>query len=163
VRRVVLTLVALAVAVGGPLLALTAGGGADDRGGAPAAFAWEGEPQAIAPEAQAAAREDHIVLGRLRNTSLRTAELDVERVRVLDADGRALKTSVRFLHNFAHGIYSHEMVFRDGTPPSAERRRLGEIATVRPGASVPFTVSWRGRGAVAVDLGGATVPLPTQS
>ena len=159
-RRAALAVAAAAIAVGGPVLAVTASGDADgqDGGRTPSALAWDGKPLDIEPEASLP--DDHIVLGKLRNTSLRAAELDVERVRVLDGDGRPLKTSARFLHSFAHGIYSAEMVFRGGPPGDFERRRLGEIATVKPGASVPLTVSWRGKGAEVVDLGGATVELP---
>lgn len=158
-RKVALGALCAVVVLGGPLLAMA--GGADpepdrQRGSAPAAFAWQGAPVAVKPEGGGDAG---IVTGKLRNTSLRPAELDVSKVRVLDADGRALDSSARFLQSFAHGIYSREMIFRDGAPPSAERRRLGEIATVNPGDALPLTVSWRGAAAV-VDLGGPTVPLP---
>jgi hypothetical protein len=47
--------------------------------------------------------------------------------------------------------------------PEHQARRLGAVAVVEPGESVPFTVSWRLRGGGApasADLGTATVALP---
>lgn len=157
-RKAVLAVAALVVAVGGLLLALSAGTDDGARAESSVTLAWVAAPLDVQPEQ--GLEGDHILVGRLRNTSRRTAELDAERVRVLDADGRQLKTSARFSHTYAHGIYSAEMTYREGPPPSSERRRLGEIATVRPGAQVPVTVSWRGEGAARIDLGGATVEIP---
>jgi hypothetical protein len=153
-------LVLVLLLAGGALTAVSLGvDEAPAQGGAaPTAFAWEGTPLDVEPEP--GLPDDHIVSGVLRNTALRAAALEADDLRVLDEDGRPLKTSARFLHNFAHGIYSREMIKRDGPPPSEERRRLGEIATVRPGATVPVTISWRGKGGATLDLGGATVPLP---
>jgi hypothetical protein len=161
VPRKALLVAVLVLATGGAFAAFALGGGgapASERGGAPSSFAWQGTPLEIEPEA--GLEDDHIVSGVLRNTGLRAAELQASALQVVDADGRPLRTAARFLHNFAHGIYSPEMIKRDGPPPDAERRRLGEIAAVRPGESVPVTVSWRGAGATALDVGGATVRLP---
>lgn len=160
-RRRALIVAALALGVGAPLGAFALAGDeapAEDKAQPPTALAWAEPPREIAPEP--GLEDDHILIGRLRNTALRSAGLDVERVRVRTAGGRELKTSTRFLHVFAHGIYSADMINRNGPPPDSERRRLGEIATVRPGDTVPITVSWRGDGAAELDLGGATIPLP---
>lgn len=142
--------------------ALVAAAG-DDRSGARmvrAGLAWEGTPRLITVKELP---NDRILAGRLVNGSLRTARLDVERIRVVDAAGRAVRSSVRLLSHFAHGVYSPDSINRHGAPGEAERRRLGEIATLRPRESVPITVSWRvppgSPAPVAIDLGPSRVTL----
>lgn len=88
--------------------------------------------------------------------------MDVDEARVLDAEGREVESSVIFLAAFAHGLLpASEKPDVIGDP---ERRRLGQIATVRPGQAIPVTVSWRvpegGRQPVRVDFGPAEIKLP---
>jgi hypothetical protein len=122
---------------------------------------WDGEPKLTGvPELPF----DRILTGRLANESLRPVNLDAEGVKVLDIDGRALRSTVRFASAFAHGLFSAESINLYGKPGDGERRRLGEIATVNPRESVPVTLSWRvppGRTEpVAVNFGGSRVALP---
>ncbi len=160
--------VALAALAIAPLLLLSGGEENEDGAGEPgpsaraprAGLAWEDTRVIRVDELPG----DRILAGRLVNGSLRTARLDVERVRVVDADGRAVRSTVRFVSHFAHGVYSPESINRYGKPGEAERRRLGEIATLRPRESVPITLSWRipagGAAPVAVDFGGSVLKLP---
>lgn len=121
-------------------------------------LAWKGEVQVFA----SGIPTDEILYSAIENTSLRDVELEADRVRVLDADGRPLKASARFIASFAHGIFP----WSDGDPGEFERRRLGEIATVKPGQVVPITLAWRTKqGAprpVRVDLGPAELPIPSR-
>ena len=105
---------------------------------------------------------DRILYGTLRSTSLEDVKLDVEDVRVLDAEGDEVRSAVVFLPAFAHGLFpASQQPDRIGDP---ELRRLGKIATLKPGQSVPITLSWRvpegGRPPERVDFGPAELDLP---
>jgi hypothetical protein len=144
-----------------PLSLMTFGGGGTGPRPVRATLGWDGSPQLTSvPELP----RDRILTGRLANESLRPAKLDVDDAKVLDAAGRELRSTVRFAAAFAHGLYSAESINRYGKPGEGERRRLGEIATVNPGESVPLTLSWRlrpdGTRAAAVEFGGSRVSLP---
>lgn len=158
-RLVAVAALATAAAVLLPLI----GGGDDGTPARPAgsAIGWQGKPLSI--DVPALPR-DHIVTGRLVNRSLRAAELDVEQVRLFDPRGRALRSTARFSAQFAHGLYPPDSSENGGKTSDFERRRLGEIATLRPGQTIPVTLSWRvPAGAappVTVDLGPATLRLP---
>ncbi len=152
--------VVLLAAVTGALL--LAGKGDEPRkaaaASAPVRLAWKGDPQLIrVPELP----RDGIVSGRVRNASLRPVELAVDRIQVVDADGRRLRTSARFLEGFAHGLYPASM---DVKGSKFERTRLGQLATIKPGQDLPLTVSWRvpsGRSEpVEVRFGGGSLSLP---
>jgi hypothetical protein len=68
---------------------------------------WDGEPKLTGvPELPF----DRILIGRLVNESLRPVNLDAEGVKVLDIDGRALRSTVRFASTFAHGLFSAESI-----------------------------------------------------
>jgi hypothetical protein len=153
-------LLTLAVVVSLALMSFGGGGGNGPRP-VRATLGWDGTPQLTSvPQLP----RDRILSGRLANESLRTAELDVEDVTVLDAAGRQLRSTVRFASAFAHGLFSAESINRYGKPGEGERQRLGEIATVNPGESVPITLSWRlrpdGTRATAVQFGASRVTLP---
>lgn len=154
-------LVVLALVVAAPLALLTDDDGRTEPRAVRATLGWDGEPRLMGvPELPS----DQILSGRLANESLRPTDLDVERVRILDGDGRVLRSTARFASSFAHGLFSAESINLYGKPGDGERRRLGEIATVKPRESVPVTLSWRiapgGGEAETVDFGGARVALP---
>jgi hypothetical protein len=145
------------------LLAGTAGllmAGEGGRGAAPsrAEIAWEARPQLIlVPELP----DDRIVSGRIRNGSLRPVDLEADRIQIVDADGRRLRSSARFLQSFVHGLYPASMQVEGS---KFERTRLGKIATVKPGQALPLTVSWRephgGATAVEIRVAGGSLALP---
>lgn len=144
-----------ALAVGAVML--LAGGAPAEGGGA---LAWEGPVKPF----QAGKPTDRVLTAKVRNTSLEEVTIDVLDVRVLDAEGRELQSTARFLAAFAHGLYPWS---RRGDDPRAlgseERTRIGEMATLKPDQVVPLTLSWRvppgGEQPVRVDLGSATLPL----
>ena len=125
----------------------------------PVRLGWLGAPEVYeVPELP----RDRILSGKVRNTSTKPVDISVDRVTVVDARGRKVKSSVRFLSAFAHGLYPPAQQVRD--PGDFERTRLGEIAKLKPGASVPMTLSWRvapgGAAPVEVRFGGGSLPLP---
>lgn len=125
---------AVVLAVGLAALLVAGGAGGDD---ARASLSWKGKPLLM----QNARPTDRIFAVRLRNDSLEDVDLVADEIRVLDADGRAVQSTARFLEAFAHGLYPWSQ--RPEDLGDFERRRLGEIATIKPGADVPLTLSWR--------------------
>jgi hypothetical protein len=100
---------------------------------------------------------------RCENASLRPLDLDVDEARILDAEGNELEGTVSFLEAFAHGLWAWSQAPAKLT--DFERRRLGQIVTIKPGDTAPLALSWRvpeGKDQpVRVDFGdGATLPLP---
>jgi hypothetical protein len=151
-RLAVVVALAAAAALAGALLLA---GGADGDDGR---LAWKGKPDLIQPGAP----NEHIVYGQIRNDSIEDVDLDYEDVRVLDAGGREVESAVRFIAAFAHGLYPWSQ--RPEDVGDFERRRLGEIATLKPGQAVPITLSWRvpenGAAAKTVDFGEIELALP---
>jgi hypothetical protein len=149
----------------GALLLLGNRGGESTQGSSSAAaasgpvrLAWKDSPQMIrVPELP----DDRILTGRVRNTSLRTVDLSADRIEIVDARGRRLASTARFLQAFAHGLYPPSMRIRGS---KFERTRLGEIATVKPGQDLPLTLSWRLSSSTAqpleVRFGGGSLALP---
>lgn len=146
--------VALAAAIAIASVVAVAGG---SGGGAEAGLAWSGKVQVI----DSTIATDRILYTKLENTSLEDIDLVAKDVKVLDARGREVRSSASFLAAFAHGIYSWSM---EGEAGDSERRRLGQIATVKPGQSVPITLAWSvpegGEQPAKVDFGPADVALP---
>ena len=149
--------VLLLAGVGGLLLA-------GDRGAAPQAatgnaqLQWKGKPNLIlVPELP----RDRILTGSIRNASLRSVDLESERVQILDAAGHRLKATALFAQHFSHGLYPWSMRVKGS---KFERRRTGKIATIKPGQAVPLTLSWRlgsaGAEPVEVRFDGGTLALP---
>ena len=152
-------LVLLAALTGGLLLI---GDGDEPRrasaGAGEARLAWKEKPLLIrVPELP----RDRIVTGRVRNTSLRPVDLEADRIEVVDAQGRRVQSTARFLQGFVHGLYPASMRVKGS---KFERTRLGQLATVKPGQDLPLTLSWRvpeGRSEpVEARVGGGSLALP---
>lgn len=151
-------IVVLAGVVGGLLALGDRDGGATQAATGSARLAWKEKPSLIlVPELP----RDRILTGHLRNTSLRAVDLDSDRVQILDAKGHRLKATAVFSQGFSHGLYPWSMNVRGS---KFERRRLGQIATIKPGRAVPLTLSWRvapgGSEPVRVRFDGGTLALP---
>ena len=155
-RIVAAACLVLAVAAGAAVAVGAAGsGGADER----SSLAWQGKPTFV----QSGAVTDRVFQTQLRNDSLREVDLVANDVELLDERGKPVQSTARFLQAFAHGIYSWSMTEERG---DFERRRLGEIATLKPGQTIPVTLSWRvpqgGEQPVRVDFGDVSLKLPEQ-
>ena len=154
VRLAAVAAVAAAVVVAA---ALVFAGGADGDDGR---LSWAGKVRVF----DSSIATDKVLTGRLENSSLRDLSLDVEDVVVRDASGGEVQSSVRFIEAFVHGIFPWSQ--RPEVLGDFERRRLGEIVTLKPGQSAPVALSWRvrkgGREPVRVDFGPASLELPTR-
>lgn len=130
------------------------GGGQDER----SSLAWQGKPLLM----QSGKPTDRVFQAQLRNDSLRDVKLTADDIRALDSEGHAVRTAARFLPTFAHGLYAwSQMPDQVG---DFERKRLGQIATIKPGQSIPLTISWRvpqgGEQPVRLDFGDVSLRLP---
>lgn len=148
---VAVALVAAAAIVATALLAGSAGGDAKS-------LEWQGRVQVF----DSGVPTDEILYTKVRNASLRDVDLDVDDVKVYDAGGKRVQASVRFLAAFAHGIFPWSQ--RPDPLGDFERRRMGEIVTLKPGQAAPVTLAWRvPRGEprpARVDLGPADLKIP---
>jgi len=150
--------VLLLAGVGGLLLAGDRDGGTTQAATDTARLRWKSKPNLIlVPELP----RDRILTGQIRNASLRAVDLESERVQILDADGRSLRATALFSQHFSHGLYPWSMRVKGS---EFERRRIGKIATIKPGQAVPLTISWRvpegGSQPVEVRFDGGSLTLP---
>jgi hypothetical protein len=154
----VAAIVLLLAGVGGLLLLGDRDGGSTQAATDTARLEWKQKPDLIlVPELP----RDRILTGELRNASLRAVDLDSERVQILDAEGRSLRATALFAQGFSHGLYPWSMNVKGS---KFERRRIGKIATIKPGQAVPLTLSWRvpsgGSEPVRVRFDGGSLDLP---
>jgi hypothetical protein len=150
--------VLLLAGVGALLLLGDRDGGTTQAATDSARLVWKDKPSLIlVPELP----QDRILTGQVRNASLRAVDLESDRVQIRDATGHNLKATARFAQSFAHGLYPWSMKVKGS---KFERRRIGEIATIKPGQAVPLTLSWRvpegGSQPVEVRFDGGTLTLP---
>lgn len=140
------------------------GCGANDGAAAPRSVGgtlmWVGEPQVHRPPELP---RDRLLRWDLKNDSLREIRLDAARARLVDAKGRAVRSTIRFTSAFGHGLYSPRRPPKEADPELV-RRRLGELAVIKPGETVPVTLSWRlrnGGGApIRLEVDNVQLPLP---
>jgi hypothetical protein len=150
--------VLLLAGVGGLLLLGDRDGGPTQAATDTARLQWKEKPSLLlVPELP----RDRILYGRLRNGSLRPVDLDSQRVQILDAQGHSLRATAQFSQHFSHGLYPWSMNVKGS---KFERRRIGQIATIKPGQAVPLTLSWRvpegGSEPVEVRFDGGSLELP---
>ena len=149
--RIVAGVALVAALAVGAVLVLAGGAGGSDQG----ELAWKGEVRVY----DSGIPTDKILYTQLQNVSPRDLPLETKDVRLFDEDGEQLKSSTVFLAAFAHGIFPY-----DAAESEFEQRRLGKIATLRPGQAVPITMSWRvppgGKPPVRADFGPAEIAVP---
>ena len=135
---------ALAVAL--VVLAVSAG-----CGGGTASVAWKGQPRSVRSRAARCSS------ARVVNRSARPLQLRAADVRVLDRSGRELSAAAAFSGGYNAGIalrgFGAEM-FAAAMPGAGD----GAKVALAPGATVPLSVSWKGR-AVVVEVAGARLTL----
>jgi len=148
----------LAVASLTAALALATAGCGNNAEDTPKA-AWDGPP-AVAPHPEIPS--DRIATGRIKNEGDGELRLSVTQAQALDAHGTPVRATIRFAAGVTHSLYPP----RDGPleNPRQQQERLGDAATIEPGATAPLTVAWHAgiadRVPVKVDLGPVDVPLP---
>jgi hypothetical protein len=148
------------VVAGIVLFVAVCGGGAQagKRG-----LAWEGKPTVrVSPTTGA-----RVLIGRVKNESVRDQfKIRAQDLKLLDQEGQPIRASVVFVSSFVRSIYpqSGRPGARRSDFPEAEQRRIGALAVLRSGESVPLTVSWselRGpRIAARIDTGHGDLSVP---
>jgi len=142
--------VALAAAALVAVASLAFAGGGDGAG----KLACVGKQQVY----KAGQPTDRVMASKVRNASLEPLTIDTLDIRVLDADGKELESTARFLEAYMHGRYSWSMRDDPRDLGADERERMGEIARLKPDEQAPLTLSWRvpagGAQPVRVDFGG---------
>ena len=146
-------------AVGVIALAGGGGDGGEAAAGGTVRLSWAEPPLVNTPPML---KRDRVLAGKLRNESLRDVDLVAADVRLLDAEGRPVRSTARFLAAYTHGLYAPAQ--RPDTPNPNEQKQLGEIVTIKSRQVVPVTLSWRvpagAERPVTADLGPASLALP---
>jgi hypothetical protein len=137
------------------VLAGCRGDGGGDGGGKPR-LAWDGTPVVRASPSGA-----RVVTGKVKNDSSSELRITAPKLRVVDANGRRIKSSAVFVSTYVRSIYPHNGITpsRPSDYPEAEQRRVGFLTVLGAGKSTPLTVSWqelRGRPAAKRIVFGAT-------
>lgn len=141
--------------------AVTAAAGCGGGNDAPKreGLSWDGTPKVFRAKNLP---DDRVVIARVRNTGTKTLHLVASELKVRDADGRALESSAAFTTNYAHGLFG--MVDPPKQLPAAELVRLGKVAYIPAGASLPFYAAWRlkpdTKEPVTIDYGKGTLAVP---
>jgi hypothetical protein len=125
------------------------------------ALAWDGTPVVRTSSTGA-----HVLIGKVRNNSSNELRITVPQVKVVDAGGRGIASSVIFRSSYVRSIYPHNAIARaqPSEYPEAEQRRVGYLAVLGSGDDSPLTVSWRerrsGPKASRIVLGPGSLPVP---
>jgi hypothetical protein len=137
------------------------GGGGGDPAGEPR-VAWDGTPVLRASTTGA-----RVLSGTLKNGSSRELRLEAPDVKVLQADGEAVRsTTAVFSSSFVRSVFPHNGVQPGSASdyPEAEQRRVGYLAVLDPGKTAPLTASWlEPRGAPPakrIMVGSSSLPVP---
>jgi hypothetical protein len=134
-------------------------GGGDEREPA-GALRWEKEPVLVEP---ARLPNDRIVAGMLRNDGRDRADLVAKDLKLLTAGGKRVPASAAFVQGFRHGLYPPTRL-PGGRLPISEQLRMGVIARVLPGKTVPLTLAWRqpagGDPPVRIAWAKVSIPVP---
>lgn len=152
-----------AAAVGAAVVALAAAGcGGGDDATPREGLSWEGTPRVFRAKHLP---DDRVVIARVRNTGSKTLHLVAADLKVRDAAGHALTTSAAFSTTFAHGLFG---ALQQPRPvPRQELIRLGKIAIIPAGATVPFYAAWRlkpgTKEPVRIDYGRGSLDVPAAS
>jgi hypothetical protein len=137
-------------------------GGGDDREPA-GALRWEKEPVLVKP---ARLPNDRIVFGMLVNDGRDRADLVAKDLKLLTTDGKRVPASAAFVESFLHGLYPPTRL-PGGRLPISEQLRMGIIARVLPGKTVPLTISWRqpagSEPPVRIEWAKGSIPVPDKA
>jgi len=148
------TLAALALAAALPL----ACGGGEETGVGD--LVWAGQPTVFR---QPTLPRDRVLVGTVRNDSLREVKLSAADVRAVDRDGNALRGNATFIRGYIHPLYPPTRPPEGGLPES-ELERTGRQVRLKPGKTSPLSVAWRvsrsQNAAVRIDYGSGSLPIP---
>ena len=125
-------------------------------------LAWDGKPKLTVSPSGA-----HVVVGVAKNGSSDQLWIRTPELRIVDREGRRIRSSVTFASGFVRSNYPRNgpLPSRPSRYPLAEQQRIGFLAEIKPGKSVPLTVSWqepRGpRTATRLVYKSASLPIPS--
>ena len=106
---------------------------------------------------------DRVLVGTIRNDSLRRIKVVAKDVRAVDADGRALRGNATFIKGYIHALYPPTRPPPGGLPES-ELERLGKQVRLDPGGTAPLSIAWRVRrgtqAPVRIDYGAGFLAIP---
>jgi hypothetical protein len=138
--------------------ALPLGCGGDDS--ATGDLVWTDRPQVYR---QPTLPRDRVLVGVVRNDSLRRIEIAAEDVRAVDRGGDALRGNATFVGGYVHPLYPPTRPPEGGLPES-ELERTGRKLRLEPGKTAPLSIAWRiPRGVdapVQIDYGSGRLPIP---
>jgi hypothetical protein len=147
----------------GASLALTAAlplGCSDDEGMGVGDLVWVQPPKVYR---EATLPRDRVLVGRIRNDSLRPIKVAASDVRAVDEDGDALRGNATFIRGFIHPLYPPTRPPPGGLPES-ELVRTGRELRLEPGKTAPLSVAWRlapgAKAPVRIDYGRGSLPIP---
>ncbi|UGS34052.1 hypothetical protein [Capillimicrobium parvum] len=159
-RRGILAALPAALAVGTGLLVVSVASGGGDAG----PLRWSGP---VVSFTHPTLPTDHIVSGRLRDTSMRPMRVVARRdIRVVDVHGRDLPASAVFTQTFGHGLFDPTRL-PEARLPERELMRIGDVGRFQPGDELPVTVSWRDEHgsapAARIAYPGGSLAIPEES
>jgi hypothetical protein len=104
---------------------------------------------------------DRVLVGTIRNDSLRRITIAAKDVYAVDADGNELRGNATFIRGYIHPLYPPERP-PEGGLPEAELERLGRQVRLEPGTTAPLSVAWRvppgERTAARIEYGSGSLP-----
>jgi hypothetical protein len=107
-----------------------------------------------------------VVIGTVKNESGQELSIRAPDVKLVDQDGRRIRSMAVFVSSFVRSNYPHNAGQRSDPShyPLREQRRVGFLAEIKPGKTVPLTVSWRdprgSRTAARIVYPGGSLPVP---
>jgi hypothetical protein len=144
-----------ALAVASPLAC------SDDDGAAVGELVWAKSPDVYR---EATLPRDRVLVGTVRNDSLRPLKIEAKDVRAVDEHGNALRANATFVRGYIHPLYPPTRPPPGGLPES-ELERTGRLLRIEPGKTAPLSIAWRvppgGAAPVRVDYGSGWLPVPS--
>lgn len=132
----------------------------DDEGMGVGDLVWATPPKVYR---EATLPRDRVLVGKVRNDSLRQIKVVATDVRAVDEDGDALRGNATFIRGYIHALYPPTRPPPGGLPES-ELERTGRELRLRPGKTAPLSVAWRltpgGEVPVRIDYGPGWLPIP---
>jgi hypothetical protein len=134
----------------------------DDDGTGAGDLVWASPPKVYR---EATLPRDRVLVGSVRNDSLRPIKVVASDVRAVDEDGNALRGNATFIRGYIHALYPPTRPPPGGLPES-ELERTGRQVRLRPGQRAPLSVAWRlasgAKAPVRIDYGPGWLAIPGQ-
>ena len=134
----------------------------DDDGTGVGDLVWETPPKVYR---EATLPRDRVLVGSVRNDSLRPIKVVATDVHAVDEDGNTLRGNATFIRGYIHALYPPTRPPPGGLP-DAELERTGRQVRLQPGKTVPLSVAWRlapgSKSPVRIDYRAGWLPIPAR-